>query len=37
MNNVSNIIYRVILFKLVVYIFKLLGILKKLILNNLFI
>lgn len=29
MNNVSNIIYRVILFKLVVYIFKLLGILKK--------
>lgn len=29
MNNDSNIIYRVILFKLVVYIFKLLGILKK--------
>lgn len=28
MNNVSNIIYRVILFKLVVYIFKLLGIKK---------
>lgn len=37
MNNDSNIIYRVILFKLVVYIFKLLGIKKKLILNNLFI